>query len=638
MGILCPALSRIVIAVALIGWMAFSVEPCVLGQSIGANLDGLADVEFPSSDSVINVKLPPYNAKGDGLADDTQAIQMAIDDLMGQHRILYFPEGEYLVSKTIRWSKKHSSGSDAWGHNWLQGKSPSKTTIRLKDGVFTDSKNPQSIMWCGGFGSADWFHNYIEGLTFDIGKNNAGAIALQFYSNNYGAVRNCRFVDRTSQAAMGLDLSYGDMNGPLLVKNCEVDGFRIGIKTGHAVNSQTFEYLSLINQSEAGFVNEGQAISVRRLLSRSQVPAVKTYGTLAMIDSSLEGLPGAERHPSVLNFNSGHIFIRDLRTTGYQRAIVSLQTPDQSAAYRLESDQQREGVGPNIGTYSSERPFSVFESQNPYKPLPVVEPPEVNQDPASKWANVVDFGADPTGDRDSAGAIQRAVDSGASTVFLPGFFRIESTIEVRGNVSRILGTGGWVDYNQQASPDFRVVDGSSPSVHIEHLSSINGGIEVDTSRTVTFNSLGTKRMWFTDKARGGKLFFEDVTTNNLELNEQQIWARQLNVENEGLHISNRASDLWILGYKTERGGTLLRTSNGGRSEVLGGFSYTTTAGDLAPMFVTEDASVFAFFGEVCYTGNPFKTIITERRQGKERSVVRGAGETLPYVTGSMRSP
>ncbi len=67
-----------------------------------------------------------------------------------------------------------------------------------------------------------------------------------------------------------------------------------------------------------------------------------------------------------------------------------------------------------------------------------------------------------------------------------------------------------------------------------------------------------------------------------------------------MHLSNRAGDLWILGYKTERGGTLLRTTDGGRSEVMGGFSYTTTAGGLAPMFVTENASVFAFFGEVCY--------------------------------------
>jgi hypothetical protein len=586
---------------------------------------------------VINVKLPPYNAKGDGQSDDTQAIQNAIDDLMGQHRILYFPEGEYLISRTIRWSKKHSSGSDAWGHNWIQGQNVNKTKITLQDGVFNNANNPQSMMWCGGFGSADWFHNYVEDITFDVGSNNAGAIAIQFYSNNYGAIRNCRFLDRKYHAAIGLDLGFQDMNGPLFVKNCEVLGFRIGIKTGHAVNGQTFEYIHMKDQSEVGFLNEGQSISVRKLLSRNKVPAIKTYGTFALIESTLEGLVGASVHPAVLNFNNGRTYIRGLSTSGYGRAVVSIQTPDQSAAYRLLSSDQPEGVGPNVVEFSSQAPLSLFETKNASQRLPIFDSPELKAEPVARWANVVDFGADPTGTKDSSAAIQRAVDSGASTLFLPGFFRLTATVELRANVSRVIGTGGWVDYESKARPDFRIQDGSSsegsnPIIKIEHLSSINGGIEVNTSRTICLKSIGVKQqIVFTEKARGGKLFMEDVTTNDLALNEQKVWARQLNVENEGSHIFNRASDLWVLGYKTERGGTLLHTTSGGRSEILGGFSYTTTAGDLAPMFVTENASVFAFFGEVCYTGNPFKTIVREKQNGIEKLLRRGEGETVPYV-------
>ena len=85
----------------------------------------------------------------------------------------------------------------------------------------------------------------------------------------------------------------------------------------------------------------------------------------------------------------------------------------------------------------------------------------------------------------------------------------------------------------------------------------------------------------------------------------------MNVENQGTHLMNDGSDVWILGYKTERGGTLLETRGGGRSEILGGFSYTTTAGKLAPMFVNDNSSMFAFFGEVCYNGDPFATLIPE---------------------------
>jgi hypothetical protein len=157
----------------------------------GAQLNRTANDRFPATAAVVDVTQPPYRAKGDGVTDDTAAIQQALTDLMGQHKVLYFPKGTYLVSRTLNWSNQNSRKQPAWGFNWLQGQNPLQTVIRLKDGTFTDPQKPGAIMWCGGFGSADWFHNYVQGLTFTVGKNNPGAIGLQFYSNNFGAVRNC---------------------------------------------------------------------------------------------------------------------------------------------------------------------------------------------------------------------------------------------------------------------------------------------------------------------------------------------------------------------------------------------------------------------------------------------------------------
>ena len=187
-----------------------------------------------------------------------------------------------------------------------------------------------------------------------------------------------------------------------------------------------------------------------------------------------------------------------------------------------------------------------------------------------------------------------------------------------------------IDYLRKVKPDFRIGDGTSPVVSLEHFAYIHGGIEIDTNRTIVFRSVADCDLTMTRKAEGGELFFEDFVTHDLKLKNQKVWARQLNVENEGTHVINDHSDLWVLGYKTERGGTLLDTRGGGRSEILGGFSYTTTAGKLAPMFVNDNSSVWSFFSEVCFNGDPFAVRVLETRGTNTRSLGKADGDTTPY--------
>ena len=259
----------------------------------------------------------------------------------------------------------------------------------------------------------------------------------------------------------------------------------------------------------------------------------------------------------------------------------------------------------------------------------------IPQQPVTEWANVDSFGADPTGSMDSAAAIQQAIDSGAKTTFLPGSYRLTRTVIVRGVVSRIIGLGGWLDYNSETSPDLRIEDGESPVV-IEQLTSINGGMEINTNRTIVLKSVSDCDLKFTDRCAGGDLFFEDFVTHDLHIERQNVWARQLNIENEGTHLINEGGKLWVLGYKTERGGTLLETRSSGSTEILGNFSYTTTAGSLAPMFVTTNSRVFTFFGEVCFSGDPFRVLIQETQNKQREEIQRGDGLTMPYRSGDPK--
>ena len=272
------------------------------------------------------------------------------------------------------------------------------------------------------------------------------------------------------------------------------------------------------------------------------------------------------------------------------------------------------------------KPTSPFGGSVKSLNLPIEETPEVPWDDPGTWA-VVEAPTD--GSADSAPAIQKAVDSGAATVFLasPQKIVIKSPVTIHGKVRRVIGCGNEPDYMRASRPDFIIADGDSPVVMFEHFGNINGGVVVDTTRTIVFRSAAT-HVTFNKKC---DVFLEDHCGGVTPLPGQRIWARQLNIENQGTHLLNDNATLWILGYKTERGGTLIHTRNGGKTELFGTFSYTTTAGKLAPMFVTEDSSAFVYFTEVCYSRDPFATLVRETRNGVTKTIERGQGGIAPYI-------
>jgi hypothetical protein len=377
----------------------------------------------------------------------------------------------------------------------------------------------KAMLWTGGR-PAQRFSNCVRNLTLDAGKGNGLATGAQYMANNQGSFRDVVIRSGDGKGAIGLDLGYDDEQGPCLVKSVRIEGFDVGIRTRHAVNSITFEHITLKGQSTCGMLNEGQIINVRGLQSANAVPAVhngKNPSFLTIVDSVLEGFGAASDAAAIEN--DGLLFARNVRTSGYKLAA------------RNTDGEKRDAAGPSIEGLTSHPVLSLFPSPGHSLNLPIKETPQVPWDDLKDWASPLHFGAKP--DADISDALQKAIDSGKSTVYIPrGRFLIGKTVVIRGAVRRLIGCEPWLDSAKDAEgPMLEFADGGPQVVVFERVS---GGYQRRVSlvhaakRTLVVSACCNFSI---TKTGEGDLFVEDVCANpwtNFQFGKGNVWARQIN--------------------------------------------------------------------------------------------------------------
>ena len=592
-------------------------RPALPKLALGAPFPGGENIVYPANSGIVDVTKAPYNAKGDGVTDDTAAIQKALDDNPNRQAIIYLPNGIYLVSDTLKWG----GGDDMRGGGTakftiMQGQSRGGTVIKLKDAAPRyDNPAQRRAVVNTGRAPAQRFGNEVRNLTIDTGLDNAGASGLQFIANNQGGVFDVSIQSGDGRGAIGLDMAYSDEEGPLLIKNVSVKGFDVGVATAFGVASVTMENISVEDQNLAGFRNGGQPVSMRRFQSKNSVPGViNGGGFLALLDSTLTGTGAANTLTAMTN--GGEIYVRNLQTSGYKMA--------------LEDKTGKQSFEKTVAEHATYAPHVVLASASTSLKLPVEETPDVPRDDPKTWATPEQFGGKVGDGEDDAPAIQKAIDAGATTVFLQsGDWRINSTVIIRGQVRRIIGDAWLIpggDITAKGDPLFRFADGDAPVVVMERMATdFSRGqfpfLENDSKRTLVMKNLAinfhtgvmdSTAYRNTDKAIGGKVFIEDVVASTFRFKGQSVWARQLNAEGHGFKVINDGGKLWILGLKTESIGGILKTTNGGQSEVLGGLSQTN-GGHLEPMFVNQNSAMSVYFAEQNNSDDPYRQLVVAQK-------------------------
>ncbi len=376
------------------------------------NKNSSCDIYFPEDSGIINVK--NHGVAGNGLQDDTQAIQALFDAYAGLNQIFYFPNGVYLISSGLELKGN-------FGFDNIQGQCTDSTIIRLADGTFTNNQNPLPVLRTKILGSADVFSNEIRNITINVGVNNPGATGLFFMSNNTGTIQDVKIISEDGQGHRGLDMSTA-LNGPCLVKNVLVQGFDTGILSGgDAVNSIVYENITVINQNVFGIHNVQQVVTFRNVLSQqnNDIPAFVNgnnknlaqhwFGQMNVINADLQYTGTGSGSHSTLAV--GNCYFNNVTSSGYDNAAVVMYgnftgLPDQ--IYQGPDFTEWTHTFNNV---ASEGKFRLFEDSEMFSlGLEVAEIPSVTWDDLDNWLNVLNY-ASGNGLTDDTEAIQNAINS-----------------------------------------------------------------------------------------------------------------------------------------------------------------------------------------------------------------------------------
>jgi hypothetical protein len=262
-----------------------------------------------------NVQSSTFGAKGDGVTDDTVAIQAAINYNRPTNgwkgpAVIFVPPGTYKISNTIVvWAQTMLVGDENQPPQFLLVNNASgfnNTSAKKPVFVAADGYNINPTTddwWDHGTPVDNVFNVWIHNINIQIGSGNAGAVGIFWKVAQVTSIRNVNITAGTtsSPAAIGIDVGGGQadyangyvpqMGGGGVVENVTVIGGTIGIRVS-SLSQWTLRNITTQNQSSTGVQVIAPWVLSLVNLTTSGAPIGLSYSNgneLAILDSNISG-------------------------------------------------------------------------------------------------------------------------------------------------------------------------------------------------------------------------------------------------------------------------------------------------------------------------------------------------------------
>ncbi|WP_165187171.1 glycosyl hydrolase family 28-related protein [Caulobacter soli] len=413
----------------------------LLATSVPAAASTSAFAVMPDDPSAVVVR-----AVGDGRADDTAALQNAIDAAAAKDGggLVFLPSGRYRISKTLF----------LWPGVRVFGVGANRPLILLADNapgfqkglanmvIFAGAKrDPARRVAFPPLGSVPFdkdvadanpgtFYSAMSNIDFKIGRGNPAATAIRFHAAQHAYLSHMDFDIGSGMAGLyqvaneAEDLHFrGGRYGILAEKTSPAWGF--------VLLDSTFEGQrdAAIREHEAGLT----LVNVAMRDTPVGIEIDRGYGDwLWGKDVRFENVSKA----AVVISNENNVYTQ----VGFENAVASntpvfarfrdsgKTEPGRGRAYRVATFNHGltlPGLG-QMGVYKTDMKAEAIPG------LPAPRSPAIRTlPPTSEWFNVRGLGAKGDNATDDTVAIQKAIDAHRVVYFPAGFYRVTDTLKLR---------------------------------------------------------------------------------------------------------------------------------------------------------------------------------------------------------------